>query len=89
MARRKKLSTIPCGRIAALADTDRLPSGVQRSVAALDNDPEERIFIQRLAAPHVVDWTQVTRPGKLTAGSHTVDFGTKHWRVYWPLPHIG
>ncbi len=69
-------------QIAALVDTARLPSDGQRSVAALDNDPEERVVVQRLTASPVVDAARLALPADLTVGFHTLDLGRTQWRVY-------
>jgi len=69
-------------QIAVLVDTARLPSDGQRSVAALDNDPEERIVVQRLAASPAVGSARLALPADLTAGFHTLDLGRTQWRVY-------
>ena len=41
-------------QIATLADADRVPSDGQRSMGAMDEDPEARIVVQRLAASAVL-----------------------------------
>jgi two-component system, OmpR family, sensor kinase len=69
-------------QIAALVDTDRLPSDGQRSVAALDHDPEERVVVQRLAASPAVDAARLALPADLKVGFHTLDLSGTQWRVY-------
>ncbi len=69
-------------QIAILVDADRLPSEGQRSVGALDNDPEERIVVQRLTALGDLDRAQLALPADLRAGFHTLDLGRTRWRVY-------
>lgn len=69
-------------QIATLADADRLPSDGQRSVGAMDEDPEARIVVQRLAASAALDPARLALPVELSAGFHTLDVGRTQWRVY-------
>ncbi len=69
-------------QIATLVDADRLPSAGQRSAGAIDNDPEARIVVQRLAAPQALASARLALPVDLTAGFHTLDLGGTQWRVY-------
>lgn len=69
-------------QIATLADADRLPSDGQRSVGAIDNDPEARIVVQRLAASPALDPARLGLPADLATGFHTLDLGGRRWRVY-------
>ena len=69
-------------QIATLADADRLPSDGQRSLGAMDEDPEARIVVQRLAASAALDPARIALPVDLSAGFHTLDVGRTQWRVY-------
>ncbi|MBZ0091861.1 MAG: two-component sensor histidine kinase, partial [Sulfuricellaceae bacterium] len=48
----------------------------------IDNDPEARIIVQRLAAPRFPASAQLALPARLAAGFHTLDLGGTQWRVY-------
>ncbi|MHB1590804.1 MAG: sensor histidine kinase [Sulfuricella sp.] len=69
-------------QIATLVDGDRLPSDGQRSVGAVDNDPEARIIVQRLSASRALAPARLTLPADMMAGFHTLDIGGAQWRVY-------
>ncbi len=69
-------------QIATLVDADRLSSGGQRSVGAMDNDPEARIVVQRLSASRAHGSARLTLPAGMMAGFHTLDIGGTQWRVY-------
>ncbi len=69
-------------QIATLVDADRLPSEGQRSVGAMDNDPEARIVVQRLTALGDLDRARLALPADLRTGFHTLDLGRTRWRVY-------
>ncbi|MHB1291669.1 MAG: hypothetical protein ACYCY5_05690 [Sulfuricella sp.] len=69
-------------QIATLVNTDRMPSGGQRSAGAMDNDPEARIVVQRLATSQALASARLALPADLTAGFHTLDLGGEQWRVY-------
>ena len=69
-------------QIATLVNTDRMPSDGQRSAGAMDNDPEARIVVQRLATSQALASARLALPADLTAGFHTLDLGGEQWRVY-------
>lgn len=69
-------------QIATLVNTARIPPDGQRSAGAMDNDPEARIVVQRLASHQALASAQLALPTDLTAGFHTIDVGGKQWRVY-------
>ena len=48
----------------------------------MDNDPEARIVVQRLATHQALASARLALPADLTAGFHTIDVGGKQWRVY-------
>ncbi|MDD5404622.1 MAG: ATP-binding protein [Sulfuricella sp.] len=67
-------------QIATLTNADHLPSDGQRSVGAMDNDPEARIVVQRLSTAPAT--ARLALPADLTAGFHTLDVAGTQWRVY-------
>jgi two-component system OmpR family sensor kinase len=69
-------------QIATLVDADRIPSDGQRSAAAMDNDPEARIIVERLSASRGLGSPRLTLPANLAAGFHTLDIGATQWRIY-------
>ncbi len=69
-------------QIASLVDADRLPVHGQRSAHATDNEPDERIIVQRLSAPDQHSPARVAVPAELTVGFHTMTIGATRWRLY-------
>ena len=69
-------------QIATLADADRLPSDGQRTVTAMDNDPDALIIVQRLSPSRVLASARLALPADIVAGFHTLDIGGEQWRIY-------
>ena len=67
-------------QIATLVDANRIPSDGQGSVDAIDNDPDLRIIVQRLASSQRP--AGYVLPENLTVGFHTLDLRNTRWRVY-------
>jgi two-component system OmpR family sensor kinase/two-component system sensor histidine kinase QseC len=68
-------------QIALLMDADHLPSDGQRSAAAIDNDPDARIIVQRLTSSRGTA-SRLALPAKMEAGFHTLDIDGTQWRIY-------
>ncbi|NMM37246.1 MAG: HAMP domain-containing histidine kinase [Glaciimonas sp.] len=68
-------------QIALLMGSDHLPSDGQRSAAAIDNDPDARIFVQRLASSQVTT-ARLALPARMEVGFHTLDIDGTQWRLY-------
>lgn len=69
-------------KIATLVDADRLTPNGARLAGAMDDDPEAKIIVQRLAPSSVGGGTLLALPADLAAGFHTLDLGGSQWRVF-------
>lgn len=69
-------------QIASLVDASRLPLHGQRSILSTDNEPYERIIVQRLSAIDQLNPARIAVPADLTVGFHTMDIGATRWRLY-------